>query len=648
MAVAEDAIDLKISGVIGFSGEVANGLTYSPCGNYVLYPLGSAIIVKNAKTNAQTFLMGHSSDVACLSVSKDGRMLASGQKNVNITPAHVLVWDLEAAKANCDSGGKEECLVHRLQQHLGAAQDLDFSFDNRFLATLGGQDDNALVIWDVETGTAICGAPAADDTGLSLRWLNQRNDRLVSVGNYHVRVWQVDVSLPKMHAITAKMGNMRRVISCVAVDALDEYAYCGTKTGEVLRVKIDRDPIMSHNDPDRTVPTLKAYSKERFGKGVRCVQCLQDGRSGETCVVLGSGDGTVAMLTSQMTTARGKSATLMGAVTSLSLSPAGDGFLVGTAQANRYFVGLKNWDVELRATCHSSAVNDVVFPAGCSDLFITSSTSDIRIWNTALRQELLRIQVPNLDCTCIGITQNGTTIVSGWTDGKVRAFFPESGRLKFVINDCHAEAVTALAVCNEDETRPPWRLVTGGDDGRVRIWNVTPSHQAMVHSLKEHRAPVLSIKVTADNKQCVSASADGSCICWDMARYVRLMAFFEPTVFQAVAFHPDESQLLTCGSNHKVSYWDAYDGQAIRVVDGSETHEMTSLDVEPGAGETFVSGSGDKSVKLWHYDDGIATAVGTGHSGRVTAVKFSPDMKTIVSVGTEGAIFMWEMPGKGK
>ena len=455
----------------------------------------------------------------------------------------------------------------------------------------------------------------------------------------------MEVGLPKLHGMTAKMGSMRRVITSIAVAGDDQHAYCGTKTGEVLKFSIDRDPIMSYNDPDKTVPTLKGYSKERFGKGVRCVQALTDGRSGETCVVVGAGDGTVALLSPALAVARGKTAAVMGAVTSVAMSPAGDGVMVGTAQSNRYFVGLARWEVELRATCHSGPVNDVVFPSGCSDLFITCSAADIRVWNAPLRQELLRIQVPNLDCSCVDITRSGATIVSGWTDGKVRAFFPESGRLKFVINDAHAEAVTALALANDDEHRPPWRLVTGGDDGRLRVWNVTPSHQAMVQSLKEHRGAVLSIKVSSDNKQCVSASADGSCIVWDFTRYVRLMAFFEPTVFQAAVYHPDESQILTCGSNHKISYWDAYDGSAIRVVDGSES-EMTSLDIEAGSGETFVSGSADKLVKVWSYDDGIATAVGTGHSGRVAAVKFAPDMKTAVSVGTEGAIFIWELPPK--
>lgn len=71
---------------------------------------------------------------------------------------------------------------------------------------------------------------------------------------------------------------------------------------------------------------------------------------------------------------------------------------------------------------------------------------------------------------------------------QVRAFYPESGELKFVIPSAHHESVTALAICHDDETRPPWRLVTGGQDGRVRVWNVTSSHQ--VGTVKHQEAGV--------------------------------------------------------------------------------------------------------------------------------------------------------------
>ena len=150
------------------------------------------------------------------------------------------------------------------------------------------------------------------------------------------------------------------------------------------------------------------------------------------------------------------------------------------------------------------------------------------------------------------------------------------------------------------------------------------------------------MRINRDASQCISASADGSCIVWDLERYVRVMAFFEPNVFESVLYHPDESQMLTCGSNHKITYWDATDGQAIRVIEGADD-SLTSLDVE-STGEFFVSAAADKLLKIWHYDDGVTVAVGKGHSGKISAVKVSPDEKQIVSVGSNGEICFWEMP----
>ena len=59
-------------------------------------------------------------------------------------------------------------------------------------------------------------------------------------------------------------------------------------------------------------------------------------------------------------------------------------------------------------------------------------------------------------------------------------------------------------------------------------------------------------------------------------------------------------------------------------------------------GEMIITGGGDKEVKVWGYDEGQCFRVGKGHSGAVTKAKFAPDGEKIVSVGAEGAIFIWQ------
>jgi WD40 repeat protein len=122
---------------------------------------------------------------------------------------------------------------------------------------------------------------------------------------------------------------------------------------------------------------------------------------------------------------------------------------------------------------------------------------------------------------------------------------------------------------------------------------------------------------------------------------------YAQTYFKATQFFVDESQILTTGSDKKITYWDATDCSAIRELEGSKSGEISALDISP-TGEWFVTGGGDKIVKVWNYDEGSVQMIGVGHSCAITKVKFAPDGRTIVSVGEEGGIMIWNceyLPG---
>jgi hypothetical protein len=109
-----------------------------------------------------------------------------------------------------------------------------------------------------------------------------------------------------------------------------------------------------------------------------------------------------------------------------------------------------------------------VFPSGTSDLFITSSgaevlsytpcnfdpfstaynliSAQVRVWHARRRAELLRIAVPGVTCHAVAVGDAGASIVTGWSDGRVRAFLPQSGKLLYAIPDAHPGGVTAVAV----------------------------------------------------------------------------------------------------------------------------------------------------------------------------------------------------------
>ena len=64
---------------------------------------------------------------------------------------------------------------------------------------------------------------------------------------------------------------------------------------------------------------------------------------------------------------------------------------------------------------------------------------------------------------------------------------------------------------------------------------------------------------------------------------------------------------------------------------------MTSVAFSPD-GKQIVSGSDDKSVRVWDAVTGTVKSTLQGHSNWVTAVAFSPDGKQIVSGSNDNSV----------
>lgn len=96
----------------------------------LIYPLGNTIVVKNIDSGSQNFLSGHTDNVSCVALSKSGKYVASGQSTYMGFKADVIVWDFESRTLYC-----------RLVLHKVKVEALAFSPNERYLATLGGQDD---------------------------------------------------------------------------------------------------------------------------------------------------------------------------------------------------------------------------------------------------------------------------------------------------------------------------------------------------------------------------------------------------------------------------------------------------------------------------------------------------------------------------
>jgi len=94
-------------------------------------------------------LRGHDNQISCITISRTGKYIASGQKTFMGYPADIIIWDFA-----------EKALKFRLEMHKVVVSSLTFSHDENYLSSLGGEDSKAsLVVWDTEKGKAMFGAP---------------------------------------------------------------------------------------------------------------------------------------------------------------------------------------------------------------------------------------------------------------------------------------------------------------------------------------------------------------------------------------------------------------------------------------------------------------------------------------------------------
>ncbi|XP_042311140.1 cilia- and flagella-associated protein 52 isoform X1 [Sceloporus undulatus] len=608
-----DLAGLQLEAIIGFNGHVPCGLICHPDREHLIYPLGCTVIVQGINIRTQNFLHGHTNNVSCVTISSSGSYVASGQITFMGFKADIILWDYK----------KKEMLA-RLSLHKGKIENLAFSPNDLYLVSLGGQDDGSIVVWSVLKKEAICGSPAAARSAgnpTTLVYSNCRDEMFISAGNGTIRVWELDLPNRKIRPTECQTGQLKRIVTCMMMMDDDKYFYIGTSTGDVLKINTE-STLMSDYGP----------AKEKFSLGVTALLLLKTGD-----LVIGTGTGIVAHCSGSNYKVK-KKVQLQGAITSITPRGQGHQFFVGTEEAHIYRFSYSDFKDELIVTCHNEAIHDIIFPYGTSDLFATCSKSDIRVWYTPENRELLRITIPNMTCHAIDFMRDGKSIISAWNDGKIRAFTPETGQLMYAIEHAHSMGVTAVTTTSDCK-----RIISGGGEGQVRVWEVGKETRKLEEVMKEHISAISCIKIKKNNQECVTASIDGTCIIWDLVRFMRRQMILANTLFKCVCYHPDEHQLITSGTDRKIGYWEVFDGSPIRDLEGSLSGSINGMDITSD-GTYFVTGGDDHLVKVWDYNEGEVTFVGVGHSGSITRLKICPNNKYIVSVSADGAILRWKYP----
>lgn len=107
----------------------------------------------------------------------------------------------------------------------------------------------------------------------------------------------------------------------------------------------------------------------------------------------------------------------------------------------------------------------------------------------------------------------------------------------------------------------------------------------------------------------------------------------------AVAFSPAGKQMLSGSYDKTLRLWDTQSKKEIKRFKG-HTERVLCAAFSPNA-EEIISGSTDKTLRLWSVGSGKEIKCFEGHEREIKAVAFSPDGKQIISGSRDGTLRIW-------
>jgi dipeptidyl aminopeptidase/acylaminoacyl peptidase len=255
---------------------------------------------------------------------------------------------------------------------------------------------------------------------------------------------------------------------------------------------------------------------------------------------------------------------------------------------------------------------------------------DARIWDAATGRELAVLEGHTSGISSIAFSPDGKTLALGSWDKTVSLWAVVEAKRQTTI-ECNGQ-VSKVAYT------PDGTSLAVAAGGEVKLWVLTRDGPKVRTTLK---TDAHSIAFTPDGRTLLTAGDDGAVKAWNV------------DIGEArAAIQRVDGDVLNFAMSHDGKTLALADGSAVVLLDynaGETTKRtmfkviVTCLEFHPD-GKILAAGVLDKTIKLWDASNGRELATLTGHTGRINSVAFSPDGKTLASASDDRTVKLWAVP----
>ena len=298
--------------------------------------------------------------------------------------------------------------------------------------------------------------------------------------------------------------------------------------------------------------------------------------------------------------------------------------------------GMRALDAQLvRLDTRAESVSQAAFVAGDRRIVTGALHSPAKVWD-ADTGEL--VHTYEGDATVFAVSPDGRRLVTGGSDGAVRLW--ELGESRLIREFAAAQKGPArrLKVMCVAFSHDGSALVAGKADRKAYVWDVNTGEERV--RVAGHSGPVLSCSFNGDSSRLLTAG--GTQRIWDSRTGESIFEIGSPGYRAQAAYSSDHSAIVTYSvSSPIVQVWEAATGKLAMELD---TSAGGVNDVHYSAdGKRIVVATTNGSAQLWQAESGLLELSVRGHENSVLAVALSRDQTRLATAGGDRTIIIWDV-----
>ncbi len=278
----------------------------------------------------------------------------------------------------------------------------------------------------------------------------------------------------------------------------------------------------------------------------------------------------------------------------------------------------------------NSSSGQIAFNMDGTRLAMTGENKTVKIWDAQSGTELVTLPHSGSMVRDIAFDSRGTRVLTAGDDGMVRIWDTTTGNELGAISG-HTSFINRIAT-----TQDGTHFATTGDDYKAKIWDISLEKLSDTPLLTlDHPGIVFAVAFNSDGSRLVTGIQDGTVRLWDATtgKDILILRGHADSVL-AAAFHPNGKSVATASLDGTAKIWNITSGEDLLTLRG-HTSEVTSIAYSPD-GRRIATASRDGTAKLWDASTGEESLTFLGDGSGLSDIAFSPDGTRLATGGDNG------------